>query len=873
MKKISYSDTIKSNQLKPVRFDHVINSIRSNQLLKVKVEELRQLQSDRERQDYKIRHLPYFSLGLFRNNIRRKENFISTHSILLDIDHLEQNRLGELRDRLKTDDEVFFFFISPGGNGLKVVVECDREINDPDQYERIYRSYAYFFSLKYGVEVDTQTCDCSRACFLSYDEDIYFNKERHLLSTADWLEKYESVSTCREATDRAADQPNDLAEVIGFLISKNNENGRIYNDYRNWQLLGLALASLGEAGRQYFLDLSMGNKKYRDNEDVLNSEYEKLLLHYGHTGKQLLRVGMLYYIALQHGYVLAKEALSPQPEDYATPVAPVSEQSRILKDELKEIAALNSETEREIFLKTLAEKYNVSIRSLKNDLKSLMTEEARIVITNEKIILAHPSYDVREDFLVIGFKETVVINNNPEDRNLFLVNYENNYFLTGEKFLKLDNTRIVFDLRGREMININDRWSRKELDCFLADPSSPGGTYKRIKECLKKHIYFQKQEHYGIVGAWIIATYFHRCFYAFLYLSFFGKKQTAKSRALELLERLAFNAVKIKGTSVASFVDTIDGLRGAFLTDQAESLSDSKNTEIIGYHADSYTVGGGRRRIMQIINGVRKVLSFESFGPKAYSAQKELDQDLRDRCVIIAMIRHKKDYPYPAAHMPIWSELRNDLYRLMLTKWKEVQQISLEAGNDVSMRIRELWRPLDTVLKLEKVSEKEISNIKKVFLDSMVFSQDVLSEKEIFLIEALLALTEALKDDPRGVSLSASDIGNRMKAMAQQASVDLGFDKDRGMHTWIGFAIKRLSLFTAIDKNSTARKHAYIFHFSHINEIFDRFKEKIIAENEKDDQKPGAQGKAEMNQKEIFPDSMEEFVKGMVSEFKVGDAE
>lgn len=73
------------------------------------------------------------------------------------------------------------------------------------------------------------------------------------------------------------------------------------------------------------------------------------------------------------------------------------------------------------------------------------------------------------------------------------------------------------------------------------------------------------------------------------------------------------------------------------------------------------------------------------------------------------------------------------------------------------MRIRELWRPLETVLKLEKVSDKEIEGIKKVFLESMALSQDELSEREIFLIEALLKLAEPKKDDPNGISLAASD--------------------------------------------------------------------------------------------------------------------
>lgn len=837
--KISFSETIKSNQVRQIDFDDVLSMMKYDQSLKLKIDDLRQLQTDQEKQTFKINNLSYFTPGTYRSNIRKKETLISTDTIILDIDHLDDAQHDLLKPKLKTDPKVHLVFTSPSGTGLKVAVMLEREITDPDEYEKIYRSYALLFSIKYNVKVDMHASDCSRACFLSHDADLYFNEQSELINTDELLSSYDAINISKIDVAGKNDQIENIELAIDFLISQNNVTGAIYNYYHNWQLLGLSLAVLGESGRQHFLKLSMGNKKYQDDEDAVNAEFDKLLKHYGQTTKNPVGIGTLYHIAQQHGFVFPANTLTDSPASFTT-AAPVSNQPKTIKDKLKEIALLDSEAERDIEIKTLAEKSGASVRSLKNDLKAIMAEKEEVVITNEKIVLAHPSYDVREDFLVIGFKETIVVNNNPEDRNIFIFTDGKEYNLTNEKFLKIGDTRIVFDLRGREMININDRWNKEALNSFLADPAAPVNLYDRIKTVLKEHIEFQKPEHYGIVAAWIIATYFHRCFYAILYLFFFGKKQTAKSRGLDILERLSFNAVKVKGTSVASFVDTVDGLRGAFLTDQAESLSDPRNVEIVGYHADSYTVGGGKRRIVQIVNGNRKVLSFESYGPKGYSAQKLLDDDLRDRTFILSMVRTNKEFPYPAAHLPIWAELRNDLYRLMLTKWQEVQKIYPDTGEGTSMRIRELWRPLETVLILEMVSEKEIADIKKVFLESMAFSQDELSEREIFLIEALLKLTEPKKDDPKGISLSATDIGIQVSALAKAANTDLGFDKDRAMHTWIGVAIKRLSLFTGRDTTKNVRKHQYIFNHNHVNEIFDRFKEKTT-------------GGVKTDQKEISP--------------------
>jgi hypothetical protein len=863
--KVSFGNTIKSNQLSLIELAEVTNMIMGDQALKLKIDRLRLLPTDQEQRDYKISNLPYFSMGQFQDGIRRKENLLTIKTIFLDLDHQEQGQLERLKTLLRTDPEIYFFFTSPSGNGMKVAIELDQEITDPDEYEKIYRAYSVLFSAKYGVEVDPQTCDCSRACFLSSDPNLFCNEARQQVSVRALLATHENIYGQQAATDRADIQADRLSSVIEFFITTNSSNGKIYDSYRDWQLLGLSLASLGEAGRQHFLALSLGNPKYQDTEASINAEYDKLLKHYGQTTKNPVGIGTIFYVAQQHGFIFPTTAApDQQPTSAPATVPPASNQPKTLKDELKEIAILDSEANRDIKLKALAISSGASVRSLKNDLKAIM-EEMTIgtVITDEKIILVHPSYDVREDFMVLGFRETVIVNNNPDDRNLFLVNDVKQYHLTSEKFLKLDDVRIVFDLRGREMININDRWSREALNSFLAAPAAPVNTYDRIKTVLKEHIDFQKPEHYGTVAAWIIATYFHRCFYAFPYLFFFGKKQTAKSRGLEISERLALNAVKVKGTSVASFVDTVDGLRGAFLTDQAESLSDPRNVEIVGYHADSYTVGGGKRRIVQIVNGNRKVLVFESYGPKAYAAQKELDEDLRDRCIIISMIRTDKEFPYPAAHLPIWAELRNDLYRLLLTQWQEVQRLYPDTGKGMSMRIRELWRPLETVLTLEKVSDQEIAAIKKVFLESMAFSQDELSDRELFLIEALLKLAVAKKDDANGISLSASDIAAQMTAAAKAANTDLGFDKDRAFHTWIGFAIKRLSLFTGRDKSTNVRKHKYIFNYNHVKEINDRFKEKTTTEAKEEQTDEGIEV-TEGTQAETLPNPIEDFLKNML---------
>jgi hypothetical protein len=363
--------------------------------------------------------------------------------------------------------------------------------------------------------------------------------------------------------------------------------------------------------------------------------------------------------------------------------------------------------------------------------------------------------------------------------------------------------------------------------------------YDMVKAEMKKYLEFESEAQYGLITAWILMTYFHRCFNAVPYFFFYGKKGTGKSRCLDLLERLSFNANKTQGVSVASLADTVDGIRGAFLFDQAESLSNSKNEGILGILADSYTVGGGKRRIVDISNNSRRVVEFSAFGPKAFASIKPLDADLMDRCIEIRMLKTKSDYPYPEAHFQRWGEIRDQLYRLLLTGWKEAREIYRTAGEGTTQRVKELWKPIDTMLKLENVPKEEQERVYNAFKASMEETQSELSEQEHELFEVLERLMTGSSEEKE---LSVSDISEEwiQEYLNQEDLFDvhentetkkiehlfrskkLYFKTRKGMETWIGKALKQLSLYIGHTKRKKGRR-AYRFNCAQINDIFMRY--------------------------------------------------
>lgn len=480
------------------------------------------------------------------------------------------------------------------------------------------------------------------------------------------------------------------------------------------------------------------------------------------------------------------------------------------KEILKRIGSIPFESERAIYINGLSEKTGIPKRNLQKDLKLLIEKGQPEQVIGGNITIAHPSYEVNSDFMSLGFRETVIAGDHTEDQNLYLISRDGKYELCQDTMTKKETGTLLFDVRERMLININEKWCKAKLLEFIENPTLPIGLYQEIKQTLKQYIELGGEGHYGLLASWILATYFHQCFNAMPFVFFYGKKGCGKTRGLDLLERLAFNAYKTKGVSVASLADSIDATRSTFLNDQAESLSNPKNEEILGILADSYTIGGGKRRIVVLSNKSRKVVEFETYSPKAFASIKDIDSDLKDRCILFPMIRASREFLYPEAHLPVWGEMRDKLYRLLLVRWKDAREIYQTAGAGVSHRVKELWKPLEAMLRLEGVPQEEQKEVMSVFLESMQETQIELTDHENGLFETLL---EMLKGTRQGV-FSVWEIAGRIEHD--------GVLSDKALQTWVGNIIKQMGIYTSPMPRKN-KKRAYLFDYDRVKDIYDRY--------------------------------------------------
>ena len=169
--KVSVYKNIKSiAPLKDTSCLKILDSIK-NGAYKIKVANIR-IESEKSKRNELKSQLPYVTFsGTFSS---RSNSNLKAHSGLACLDFDNVRELEELRTQINQDNYTFASFVSPSGDGLKVLVKIPHVDNNSD-YGDYYIELINHFQQYY--ELDKATKDIARACYLSYDDNLYLNNE------------------------------------------------------------------------------------------------------------------------------------------------------------------------------------------------------------------------------------------------------------------------------------------------------------------------------------------------------------------------------------------------------------------------------------------------------------------------------------------------------------------------------------------------------------------------------------------------------------------------------------------------------------------------------------------------------------------------
>jgi len=140
----------------------------------------------------------------------RKLEFIKDYTgiLILDIDKLSAEQLKQTSFKANQCEYTFASFISPSGNGLKILVKVN---SDKANHKEAFLKVQSFYEALLSLQIDKSGKDITRLCFYSYDAELYLNEAATVFVIANEVKQTETV---------IANKMKQSLETIAFAETK-----------------------------------------------------------------------------------------------------------------------------------------------------------------------------------------------------------------------------------------------------------------------------------------------------------------------------------------------------------------------------------------------------------------------------------------------------------------------------------------------------------------------------------------------------------------------------------------------------------------------------------------------------------------------------
>ena len=202
------------------------------------------------------------------------------HSGLICIDIDQKDNVGldmeALKNRLAEVPQVLYTASSVSGSGLYCIIPLLYAERHQQQFAAISRDFS-----KIGVVIDKNCKNVNRLRTISVDADFRLNEKA--------IPYQGIVLPERKAVTYTYNQNDSTLERVAQCCRQLQEwHIDLTSNYDNWVQIGFSLASLGEAGRQFYHMASCINDHY--NEAQCNKKFDDLLRH-----GQSFGIGTFFY--------------------------------------------------------------------------------------------------------------------------------------------------------------------------------------------------------------------------------------------------------------------------------------------------------------------------------------------------------------------------------------------------------------------------------------------------------------------------------------------------------------------------------------------------------------------------------------------------
>ncbi len=320
--------------------------------------------------------------------------------------------------------------------------------------------------------------------------------------------------------------------------------------------------------------------------------------------------------------------------------------------------------------------------------------------------------------------------------------------VTSDGISVYDDEELPPELTPARMIDWPDpvgeyRWSNAGLDAFAAGEDPVPDLADRIASVVGQYVAFEKPVHAQIVVAYVAMTYVFALARRVPFLALHSiAPDSGKTTLMEILSRLAFNAILTSKSRRASIIRTADALRCTILLDEQENLAGGSEDDIIEVLNSRHS----SESFYPLVEKGQKVRYFRLFGPTVIANLSGLTRTLRSRSIVIEMRPMPPGDPRALNKVGMkfekWQWLRGQLLLWAGRNWMDIRNAFL---HDPSLAVganrhADLWRLLLAVAK--HLGGEEMFEALREEAEATIGPQGLDDETEAIVV----GLTRAIED-------------------------------------------------------------------------------------------------------------------------------
>lgn len=264
---------VKTKPSKDIDINDFTEILKHNNHVKL-IKKIRGIKNKKDR-DKEKRKLSYVTFaGIFtergNNNLNKSSGFAC-----LDVDDISD--LEKVKQKVINNKFTHLLFKSPSGKGLKLVVRIP-EVNSDEEYKQYWISIAEHYNLS---DNDEATKDISRACFVSYDPEYFFNPDSEI-----YTDKVKDITSHAGNAGNAGNALKDDSKSgleyrkIISLLKQDKERVEIYKHmdaYSKWKSSSESYKNITfEKAENYVLS----EKRVGEIPKKIEEKKEKIKFHY-----------------------------------------------------------------------------------------------------------------------------------------------------------------------------------------------------------------------------------------------------------------------------------------------------------------------------------------------------------------------------------------------------------------------------------------------------------------------------------------------------------------------------------------------------------------------------------------------------------------